>query len=265
MSDQLNTVIVTSFWNRPSLLKGLHFSSRRSLRSRWRMLVVDNGSVADNKDWLYPWAEESGNVEVIRREAYSMAEDKRMSSAEHGAALDVAIKHLEGSKELIVISDSDIIFMMPRWDELLADNLNSYDHMTTNRKNCAECPAPYLSAFYMDFIKNNSLTFAPRVNSEMEVLRPTSQNDVGWKMNSLPKEKWGILTQSIPGHGYSRALSIKFGSEVIAEHLCAGRKKKEGRIKSWMSACLSVLENNKKLLQAKEAIKNPKKIQIKKQ
>lgn len=223
------------------------------------MLVVDNGSVSENKEWLYSWAEEVGNVKVIRREAYSPLEEKRMSSAEHGAALDVAIKDLESSKELIIISDSDIIFMMPRWDEFLAEKLNQYDHVTTHRKTCQNSPAPYLSAFYMDFIKNNNLTFAPRVNENMQVIRPTNQNDVGWQMNHLPKEKWGVLTQAAPGFGYSRALSIKFESEVIAEHLYGGRKRKDGRIKSWMGACLSVLEKNKKILQDKEKIKKPKK------
>ena len=259
MSDQLNTVIVTSFWNRPSLLKGLHFSSRRSPRRNWRMLVVDNGSIAENKEWLYAWAEEVGNVKVIRRDAYSPLNEKRMSSAEHGAALDLAMQDLESSKELIVVSDSDIIFMLPRWDEFFSDKLKTYDHITTHRKACADYPAPYLSAFYMNFIINNNLIFAPRVDEKMEVIRPTNENDVGWQMNHLPKEKWGVLSQATPGLGYSRALSIKFESELVAEHLYAGRKRKDGRIKSWMSACLSVLEKNKKELQEKEKIKNPKK------
>lgn len=259
MSDQLNTVIVTSFWNRPSLLKGLHFSSRRSIRGSWRMLVVDNGSVAENKDWLYSWAEEMANVKILRRESYSDLADKRMSSAEHGAALDLAMKELESSEEMIVIADSDIIFMKPRWDEFFAEKLKEYDHVTTHRKTCEDCPAPYISAFYMSFIKNNSLTFSPRVNDKMEVIRPTNKNDVGWKMNDLPKDRWCILSQAQPGVGYSRALSIKYESEQIAEHLSAGRKRKDGRIKKWMSVCLSVLENNKKVLHDSEKIKNPKK------
>lgn len=265
MSDQLNTVIVTSFWNRPLFLKGLHFSSRRAIRNKWRMLVVDNGSIAENKDWLYSWSEEVGNVTIVHRDAYSKAEDKRMSSAEHGAALDIAMQSLEGSKELIVISDSDVIFMMPRWDEFIAEKLKSYDHITTHRKASPAHPAPYLSAFYMDFIKNNSIKFAPRVNEKLEVIRPTNENDVGWQLNALPKERWGMLTHAAPGLGYSRALSIKFESELIAEHLYAGRKRKEGRIKSWMSMCMSVLENNKKILREKELIKNTNKKQTKKQ
>lgn len=254
MSDSPQTVVVTSFWNRPKLLQGLHFSTRLSVRTSWRMLVVDNGSLGENKEWLYAWSSQMNNIEIISRDPFSSPEGKRMSSAEHGAALNLAMDHLKDSADMIVIADSDIVWMKPRWNEFFLEKLKNFDHITTYRRNCSECPAPYVSAFYMNFIRENNIDFSPRVNNHMEVIRPCIKNDVGWMMNDLPKDRWGVLSQAVPGIGYSRSLSIKYEQEQIAEHLAAGRKKKEGRISKWLSICIATLEKNKKDLMHQEAI-----------
>jgi hypothetical protein len=246
MSDNKELVIVTSFWNRPQLLKSLYYSTSLSLKIKWKMLVVDNGSCGPHKAWIDYWGRslKRSNVEIITREAYSKNLSNRMSSAEHGAALDVAMKHLNGCQSLIVIMDSDIIWMKPRWNELFEKLLDTHDHITTVRKDCEICPAPYISAFYKKFIDNNNITFAPRTDERLQVLRPTAQNDVGWMMNNIRQDKWAVLSQKTPGIGYSRALLIKHEEEIIAEHLSAGRKRKNGRIESWTNACLDILKSN---------------------
>jgi hypothetical protein len=255
-------VIVTSFWNRPMLLRGLYLSSKKSVRNKWRMLVVDNGSENENKQWLYEWSKNIDNLEIIRRSSYSQDCIARKSSAEHGAALDYAMSHLKGTDETIVIADSDIVWMKPHWDDSFLAQLENHEHVTTCRKYCKECPAPFLSAFNYNFIEKYSLSFLPRTDAELQVIRPTEMNDVGWMMNEIADERWKKLVQAPPGIGYSKALSITMDNEIIAEHLCAGRKKSGGRILKWSSGCMNILDQNIKEIQHQEKMERKKRERI---
>lgn len=253
MTENNKTVIVTSFWNRPILIRSLYKSTSMSASLPWRMLVVDNGSIGETKEWLRQWGSARSNVEIIEREPFSPNGENRRGSAEHGSALDFAMGHLRMEKSMVVIMDTDIIWLKPKWDKLFFEKLNNHDHVTTHRKDCTECPAPYISAFYMDFIHKNKIAFTPRLDEKMIVKKPTSMNDVGWMMNDYNGSGWCRLEHKTPGIGYARALAIRHESDPIAEHLYAGRKRSAGRIIKWVDGCFNELRKN-----IKKDLKNKK-------
>lgn len=244
MSSKSSIVVVTSFFNKPRLLKSLYKSTSLSVSEPWRMLVIDNGSEGEYHQWIDSWKKINKNVSVIRRDTFAGKGQPRMGSAEHGAALDLAMDNMSSEKSMIVIADNDIIWLKKDWNLLFREKLNTFDHITTRRKNCPELPGPYISAFYMNFINTNEIKFSPRVDGKFQVLKPTEFNDVGCMLHYLPKEKWYPLSHSSPGIGYIRAMTIKDNEDVIAEHLGAGRKKSIGRIEKWINGCLDELRNN---------------------
>lgn len=256
MDTEYKAVIVTSFWNKPGLIRALYQSSSMSAFQPWKMLIVDNGSVGEPKEWLSSWSKTRKNVEVISRVPSTQEGETRKGSAEHGAALDLAMDHLKNEKNMIVIMDTDIIWLKPGWDDIFRNKLENHDHVTTNRKQCDHCPAPYISAFYMEFLKRNKITFSARLDETKQVIRPTELNDVGWMMNDHNNERWCLLDQKTPGVGYARALSIKLDGEMIAEHLYAGRKRNVGRITKWVSTCIKILDDRIKKESFPKSIKD---------
>lgn len=258
MSTDYQAVIVTSFWNKPGLIRALYQSSSMSASKRWKMLVVDNGSVGEAKKWLHGWSKNRKNVEVVSRIPFAQEGETRKGSAEHGAALDFAMTHLKREEKMIVIMDTDIIWMKPGWDDVFRGKLENYDHVTTNRKHCDSCPAPYISAFYMDFLKRNNISFSARTDERSIVIKPTEFNDVGWMLNDHNNNKWCMLDQKTPGIGYARALSIRMGDDIIAEHLYAGRKRSTGRIEKWINNCMDNLKKRIKIESFVSSIKDKK-------
>ena len=127
-----------------------------------------------------------------------VADSKNMEhvSMNHGAAMNLALKHIE-SKYVIFI-DADMVILYKNWDQVIIDELNKYDCFGGSfgnwLKKYRNFPSVYLFAFKSHILKKVKLDFLPKL---IKTQRHTKRHIDNYKLNEKEAKYFKMSSKSI--------------------------------------------------------------------
>ncbi|MDC1472547.1 glycosyltransferase family 2 protein [Flavobacteriaceae bacterium] len=174
-----NFSIITVHYNSIRFIKLLVYSLEKLTFSNYTLVIVENGSKFSQKEKLIEFTKDYPNIKLLyNNPIYESA------SYNHAMAVDLALSIIE--TEIVVICDSDVVFLSKDWDvslfELFSKNVAVVGFKATGRN---DFPQIMLSAYKTEILRNKNISFLPSFQKGEKI---SQYNDTGYQILNLSSD-----------------------------------------------------------------------------
>ena len=161
MPKPLITVLTVNY-NTSDFIELMLYSFSKLTINPYKVIICDNGSKNKDISKLKVLAQENDCVELLFRQ------QTKSGSIAHAEALDLLIEKID--TKYTVIMDSDCVFLLKNWDEILIKNINdktkitgstSPENRSGNRVGGGNFPLPFAVLFETEIYKQLDLSCLP--------------------------------------------------------------------------------------------------------